>query len=83
MKVTGNECLAGTWNSVICDAMAPKEGDIVAEGEKGLDAFSNMNLEENLVAKGIDTIALGGEGGSSPSAALSPPLVQIAPTAML
>ena len=52
--------LTGSWNAAICDAMAPKEGDVVVKGKKGLDAFPNTDLEEILVKKGIDTVALGG-----------------------
>ena len=52
--------LTGTWNAAICDAMTPKDGDIVVKGKKGLDAFPNTDLEEILVKKGIDTVALGG-----------------------
>ena len=52
--------LTGTWNAAICDAMAPKEGDVVVKGKKGLDAFPNTDLEEILVKKGIETVALGG-----------------------
>ena len=52
--------LTGTWNAAICDAMAPKEGDEVVKGKKGLDAFPNTDLEEILVKKGIDTVALAG-----------------------
>ena len=52
--------LTGTWNAAICDAMSPKEGDLVVKGKKGLDAFPNTDLEEILVKKGVDTVALGG-----------------------
>merc|ERR1712178_658600 len=50
----------GTWNAKICDKMAPKEGDIVVEGKRGLDAFPGTNLEELLVENKIKTVALGG-----------------------
>jgi len=56
----GGLFVEGTWNAAICDAMTPKDGDIVVKGKKGLDAFPNTDLEEILVKKGIDTVALGG-----------------------
>ena len=40
--------------------MKPQPGDLVVEGKKGLDAFPGTNLEELLVANGIETVALGG-----------------------
>lgn len=50
-----------TWNAAFCDAMAPKEGeDIVIRGKKGLDAFPNTTLEEELVKAGIETVAVCG-----------------------
>merc|ERR1712118_209049 len=50
----------GTWNAEFCEAMAPKEGDFVVTGKKGLDAFPNTDLEKQLVADGISTLALCG-----------------------
>merc|ERR1711907_601300 len=50
----------GTWNAEFCEKMAPKEGDIVVKGKKGLDAFPGTDLEETLKAKGIETVALAG-----------------------
>merc|ERR1719149_447531 len=29
----------GTWNAAFCEQMSPAEGDVVAKGKKGLDAF--------------------------------------------
>jgi len=49
-----------TWNSEICKEMAPKEGDVVVTGKKGLDAFPNTSLEPELKAAGIETVALCG-----------------------
>jgi len=51
-----------TWNSEFCKEMAPKtnEGDLVAKGKKGLDAFPNTNLDELLRSKGVETVALCG-----------------------
>ena len=49
-----------TWGAAIVDAMAPKEGDIVIEGKRGLDAFASTNLDFILRSKGIKTVLLGG-----------------------
>merc|ERR1719197_476822 len=49
-----------TWNSEFCKEMKPLEGDLVVVGKKGLDAFPNTNLEAQLVAHGIETVALCG-----------------------
>ena len=49
-----------TWNTEFCKEMAPKEGDVVVKGKKGLDAFPNTNLEALLVSKGVETVALCG-----------------------
>ena len=35
-------------NAEICDAMKPKEGDVLVEGKKGLDAFPGTDLEAKL-----------------------------------
>jgi nicotinamidase-related amidase len=50
----------GEWGAEIVDAMAPREGDVVVEGKRGLDTFATTNLDFILRARGIDTIALGG-----------------------
>jgi len=50
----------GTWNSEICEAMAPKAGDVVVKGKKGLDAFPNTTLEAELKACGAETVVLCG-----------------------
>merc|ERR1712054_308537 len=50
----------GTWNADFCDAMKPKDGDIVVKGKKGLDAFPGSDLEDQLKANGIETVAIGG-----------------------
>jgi len=49
-----------TWNADFCDTMKPEEGDIEVVGKKGLDAFLGTDLEAQLVANGIETIALAG-----------------------
>jgi len=50
----------GTWNADICDPMKPEPEDVVVVGKNGLSAFPNTNLEEQLKASNIETIALGG-----------------------
>jgi len=40
--------------------MAPKDGDVMVTGKKGLDAFPNTDLEAQLVANGIETVMLCG-----------------------
>lgn len=50
----------GEWGAEIVDALAPRSGDVVVEGKRGLDTFATTNLDFILRARGIDTIALGG-----------------------
>jgi nicotinamidase-related amidase len=50
----------GEWGADIVDALAPREGDVVVEGKRGLDTFATTNLDFILRARGITTIALGG-----------------------
>ena len=50
----------GGWGAEIVDALAPREGDVVVEGKRGLDTFATTNLDFILRARGITTIALGG-----------------------
>jgi len=50
----------GTWNAEFHPSMQPVEGDVVVSNKKGLDAFPGTDLEEKLVANGIETIVLGG-----------------------
>merc|ERR1712093_523397 len=52
--------IAGSWNAAICDTMAPHASDIVITGKKGLDAFPGTDLEDQLKAHGIETLALAG-----------------------
>merc|ERR1719343_954112 len=40
--------------------MKPEEGDVVVSGKKGLDAFPGTDLEAQLKAHGIETVALAG-----------------------
>merc|ERR1719450_1316491 len=49
-----------TWNSEFCAEMAPKKGDVVITGKKGLDAFPNTTLEPELKKAGIETVVLCG-----------------------
>jgi len=49
-----------TWNSEFCKEMAPKEGDVVISGKKGLDAFPNTTLDHELKKAGIETVILCG-----------------------
>merc|ERR1711988_2087727 len=56
----GGLFIKDTWNSAFCDAMTPKDGDLVVEGKKGLDAFPGTNLETLLIDNGIRTVVLGG-----------------------
>merc|ERR1711972_1040565 len=50
----------GTWNSDICELMTPMSGDVVVKGKKGLDAFPDTDLEVQLIAHGIETVAICG-----------------------
>src|ERR671925_10661 len=58
--VDANAFVKGEWGAEIVDALAPREGDVVVEGKRGLDSFATTNLDFILRARGIDTIALGG-----------------------
>jgi len=50
----------GTWNSDICELMTPVSGDVIIKGKKGLDAFPDTDLEAQLLAHGIETVAICG-----------------------
>jgi nicotinamidase-related amidase len=58
--VDGNAFVKGTWGAAIVDDLAPRDGDIVVEGKRGLDTFASTNLDFILRSKGIDTVILGG-----------------------
>ena len=58
--VDGNAFVKDSWGAAIVDEMAPKEGDIVVEGKRGLDTFASTNLDFILRSKGITTLVLGG-----------------------
>ena len=49
-----------TWNSEFCDKMKPQKDDIVIKGKHGLDAFPGTDLEANLKANDIETLAIAG-----------------------
>jgi hypothetical protein len=48
------------WGGEICDALKPVEGDIVAEGKRGLCGFASTNLDFILQQRKIETVALAG-----------------------
>jgi len=50
----------GSWGAAIVDVLKPKDGDIVIEGKRGLDAFPSTNLDFILRSRGIQTVVLGG-----------------------
>ena len=58
--VDANAFIKDEWGSQIVDALAPKTGDIVLEGKRGLDAFASTNLDFILRSKGIQTVVLAG-----------------------
>ena len=58
--VDGNAFVKGTWGAAIVDDLAPRDGDIVIEGKRGLDTFASTNLDFILRSKGIETVILGG-----------------------
>ncbi|KAG2500452.1 hypothetical protein HYH03_002019 [Edaphochlamys debaryana] len=56
----GGAFKASEWGGAICDAMKPREGDVVVEGKRGLCGFASTNLDFILRQRGIQTIALSG-----------------------
>jgi ureidoacrylate peracid hydrolase len=58
--VDGSAFVQGSWGAAIVDELAPRDGDIVIEGKRGLDTFASTNLDFILRSKGITTIILGG-----------------------
>jgi nicotinamidase-related amidase len=58
--VDGKAFVKGTWGAAIVEDVAPKPGDIVIEGKRGLDTFASTNLDFILRSKGIKTVVLGG-----------------------
>ncbi|HUD31315.1 MAG TPA: cysteine hydrolase [Novosphingobium sp.] len=51
---------AGTWGAEIIDDLKPREGDIVVEGKRGLDAFASTNLDFILRQRGVTDVAIAG-----------------------
>ena len=49
--------LFGTWGSEYCPGMEPQPGDLVVSGKRGLDTFPGTDLEDLLLAHGIETLA--------------------------
>jgi nicotinamidase-related amidase len=58
--VDGKAFVKGSWGAAIVEDLAPKDGDIVIEGKRGLDTFASTNLDFILRSKGIKTVVLGG-----------------------
>jgi len=58
--VDSTSFVKGTWGAEIVDCLTPKDGDIVLEGKRGLDAFASTNIDFILRSKGIQTIVLCG-----------------------
>ncbi|MEM0963922.1 MAG: cysteine hydrolase [Bacteroidota bacterium] len=50
---------AGTWGAEIVDGLQ-EEGDVVASGKVGLDAFASTNLDFILRSRGVKNVVLGG-----------------------
>jgi nicotinamidase-related amidase len=58
--VATNSFVKGGWGAQIVDVLAPKDGDIVLEGKRGLDAFASSDIDFILRSKGIRTVVLCG-----------------------
>lgn len=58
--VDGQCFVKDSWGAAIVDELAPREGDIVIEGKRGLDTFASTNLDFILRSKGIQTVTLAG-----------------------
>ncbi|KAL3928814.1 MAG: hypothetical protein SGARI_004926, partial [Bacillariaceae sp.] len=50
----------GTWGAEFCEAMKPKDGDLIVKGKSGLCGFESTNLDFLLRQNGIKNIVLGG-----------------------
>eukprot|EP00594_Rhizosolenia_setigera_P013907 CAMPEP_0178958234 /NCGR_PEP_ID=MMETSP0789-20121207/11477_1 /TAXON_ID=3005 /ORGANISM="Rhizosolenia setigera, Strain CCMP 1694" /LENGTH=207 /DNA_ID=CAMNT_0020640813 /DNA_START=133 /DNA_END=756 /DNA_ORIENTATION=- len=50
----------GEWNSAICDAVKPAEGEVVVSGKRGLCGFHSTNLDFILRQNDIKNVVLGG-----------------------
>jgi len=49
----------GTFGAQICEAMTPAAGDVVVT-KQGLNSFPGSDLEQQLLKRGIETVAIGG-----------------------
>ncbi|MDR1712111.1 MAG: cysteine hydrolase [Propionibacteriaceae bacterium] len=58
--VASSSFVKGGWGAEIAAPIAPKEGDIVLEGKRGLDSFASANIDFVLRSKGIETVVLAG-----------------------
>jgi nicotinamidase-related amidase len=58
--VDGGALVKGEWGSQFFDALAPRDGDIVIEGKRGLDTFASTNLDFILRSRGMKTLVVGG-----------------------
>jgi nicotinamidase-related amidase len=58
--VDGKAFRAGSWGAAIVNELAPRPGDIVIEGKRGLDVFASTNLDFILRSKGIEHLVVGG-----------------------
>ncbi|WP_447008161.1 cysteine hydrolase family protein [Saccharothrix isguenensis] len=58
--VDGKAFVKGSWGAAIVEDLAPRDGDIVIEGKRGLDTFASTNLDFILRSKSITTLVLGG-----------------------
>lgn len=50
----------GSWGAEIAEPMAPRAGEIIVEGKKGLDCFASTNLDFILRQRGISHLAIAG-----------------------
>ena len=58
--VESSSFVKGGWGAEIVDVLTPKDGDIVIECKRGLDAFASTNIDFILRSKGITTVVLAG-----------------------
>jgi ureidoacrylate peracid hydrolase len=58
--IAGQAFQQGTWNAQIIDSLAPRPGEVVIEGKRGLCGFASTNLDFVLRQRGIRQIALAG-----------------------
>ena len=58
--VDNNAFQKTSWGVQIMDELAPKKGEVVVEGKRGLCGFHSTNLDFILRSKGIKNIAISG-----------------------